>query len=92
MASLIFSAMLSMAVTAHAASPYDDYYDSYQQPDADPTQSVPVTDNDSYYTAPGQYPTDNDAYYSAPGTYAYPQAPSSSNCNTIGDVPSCGAN
>ena len=88
--------VLATGGAVQAASPYDDYYNHYRQPDANThaPRDYPA-DNDSYYTAPEQYPTDNDAYYSAPGSYSnyYPSQPSTSrtNCNTIGDMPSCGS-
>jgi|GEM_PF-5880266 len=88
---------LVAASPLHAASPYDDYYDSYQQPENGAATAAAPIDNDAYYSAPGgQYPTDNDAYYSAPGSYSsgyatQEQASGGSNCNTIGDMPSCGS-
>lgn len=87
---------LVAASPLHAASPYDDYYDSYQQPENGAATAAAPIDNDAYYSAPGQYPTDNDAYYSAPGSYSsgyatQQQASGGSNCNTIGDMPSCGS-
>lgn len=91
--SLVMSVLaLSAAGPLYAASPYDDYYNSYQQSDSQPAVAAPI-DNDAYYSAPGQYPVDNDAYYSAPGTYSsgYATQGQSSNCNTIGDMPSCGS-
>lgn len=88
----LVSGLLMQPAWSSAASPYDDYYDSYgsyEQPENAPPMPV---DNDSYYSAPGTYVTDNDVYYTPPdspgGTYSAQTNP----CNTIGDMPSCGAN
>lgn len=86
-AALVFLAASPM----HAASPYDDYYDSYPAA-ANGQQPAYPADNDAYYTPPGSY-TDNDAYYVAPGSYYQyetPQPQSQGGCNTIGESPSCG--
>lgn len=71
------------AGSAWAASPYDDYYNNYHQPDAQQQAPAQPVDNDSYYTPPGNY-RDNDSYYTAPQPSNY-----GVNCNTIGDMASC---
>ena len=67
-----------------ASSPYDDYYKRQEAAGA-AVPSAPV-DNDSYYTAPGQY---NRQYYSVPGQVTPPAKSKSSGCNTISDSPEC---
>ncbi len=89
-----FAALNMGAGVAYAASPYDEYYNNHYGK-ADPANTAQPIDNDSYYAVPGtQYPTDNDAYYSPPGAYSdsYPATTyPNNNCNTIGDMPSCGS-
>lgn len=90
-----FLALLLITAAAQAASPYDAYYNTYHQTedDGNAPASHPV-DNDNYYTPPSM--TDNDAYYSAPGSYQHYYPPTQQrgggDCNTIGEMPSCGAN
>lgn len=81
---LSLALLLVSAIAAQAAgdSPYDAYY---KQQAAGTGAPPPVTDNDQYYIAPGQY-MPNGQYVAPP---APTQQPRSKGCSSIGDSPQC---